>query len=189
MGFESIYSQLMTVPPYACGTIVCIILAMLSDRFKIRGPILFGIAGPLILIAFAILRTVENTGVRYMAIFFATCGGFTGSPVFVAWNVDNNAGPMVRAVSSAFSISLGCLGGILATWTYLPSQAPHYEVGHTINLCAGIVVTITAFINSMLFRWENKQRDAGKRDHVLDGLSQEEIEELGHTHPSFRFTP
>jgi hypothetical protein len=41
----------------------------------------------------------------------------------------------------------------------------------------------------MLFRWENKQRDAGKRDHVLDGLSQEEIEELGHTHPSFRFTP
>jgi uncharacterized membrane protein len=189
MGFDTIHSQLMTVPPYACGTVVCILLAMASDRFKVRGPILFCIAGPLIIIAFAILLTVEHTGARYMAIFFATCGGFTGSPVFVAWGVDNNAGPMVRAISSAYSISLGCLGGIISTWTYLPSEAPGYRVGHIINLCAGIVITITSFIASARYLYENKQRDNGKRDHRLEGLSQEDIDELGHTHPSFRFTP
>jgi hypothetical protein len=35
--------------------------------------------------------------------------------------------------------------------------------------------------------WENKQRDLGKRDHRLDGLTQEEIEDLGHRHPRFRY--
>jgi hypothetical protein len=110
MGYSSIQSQLMTVPPYAVGTVVCICLAMTSDRFKMRGPIIFAIVGPLIFIAFVILRTVDNVGIRYMAIFFATSGAFTGSPVIVAWTVDNTAGPMVRAIASAYSVSLGCLG-------------------------------------------------------------------------------
>lgn len=35
---------------------------------------------------------------------------------------------------------------------------------------------------------ENKKREAGKRDHLLD-LPQEEQELLGEKHPSFRFTP
>jgi hypothetical protein len=56
-------------------------------------------------------------------------------------------------------------------------------------LCAGIVITITSFIASARYLYENKQRDNGKRDHRLEGLSQEDIDELGHTHPSFRFTP
>ncbi|GAB5590705.1 hypothetical protein Unana1_05605 [Umbelopsis nana] len=110
MGYSSIQSQLMTVPPYAVGTVVCICLAMSSDRFKMRGPIIFAIVGPLIFIAFVILRTVDNVGIRYMAIFFATSGAFTGSPVIVAWTVDNTAGPMVRAIACAYSVSLGCLG-------------------------------------------------------------------------------
>jgi hypothetical protein len=117
MGFSSIKSQLMTVPPYAVGTVVCMVLAMTSDRFKMRGPIIFGIVGPLIFIAFIILRTVDSIGVRYMAIFFATCGAFTGSPIIVAWTVDNTAGPMVRAIASAYSVSLGCLGKYFTIYT------------------------------------------------------------------------
>jgi hypothetical protein len=185
---------------------------MTSDRFKTRGPIIFGIVGPLIFIAFVILRTVDSIGVRYMAIFFATCGAFTGSPIIVAWIVDNTAGPMVRAIASAYSVSLGSLGkcfniyvkenitivsvltpsytgGLLATWTYLSSEAPAYEAGHTINLCAGAVLIISGLLASLKFRWENRQKALGKRDHVLDGLSQEETDQLGHSHPDFKFTP
>lgn len=39
--------------------------------------------------------------------------------------------------------------------------------------------------------WENRQRDAGKRDHRLEGLSEEQIQngELGYRNPEFRYVP
>lgn len=140
MGFSSIQSQLMTVPPYAVGTIVCICLAMTSDRFRTRGPIIFGIVGPLIFIAFVILRTVDSIGVRYMAIFFATCGAFTGSPIIIAWIVDNTAGPMVRAIASAYSVSLGSLGKCF-------------------NIYVKENITIVSMLTTFLHRWASCNLD------------------------------
>ena len=35
-------------------------------------------------------------------------------------------------------------------------------------------------------KWENKQRKLGKRDHRLNGLSEEQVKDLGHRHPDFR---
>lgn len=189
MGFNQINSQLMTVPPYAAGTIFCMCAAIFSDRFKTRGLVLCCAVGPLILIAYIILLTVESTGVRYMAIFFATCGAFTGSPIFVSWIVDNSSGPMVKAIASAFAVSIGSLGGLVATWTYLPSEAPKYTAGHSINLGAAVLIIICSALGTLNLRWENKKRVDGKRDHMLEGLNEEQAAELGHTHPHFRYTP
>lgn len=189
MGYDSIYSQLMTVPPYAVGTVVCIALAYLSDRFKTRGIIQLGISGPLVVIAFAVLLSVESTGPKYMALFFGASGAFTGSPIFVGWLVENTAGPMVRAIASGFQVSLGTIGGLVATWTYMSSQAPEYTAGHIINLVAGVVVIISASLLTINMRWQNRQRALGKRDYLLEGRTPEEIAQLGHTHPHFRYTP
>ena len=35
--------------------------------------------------------------------------------------------------------------------------------------------------------YENKARAAGKRNHRLEGLTEEEQEQLGSRHPSFRY--
>ncbi|KAG2220157.1 hypothetical protein INT45_013855, partial [Circinella minor] len=191
MGYDSIESQLMTVPPYAVGTVVCIVLCILSDHFRTRGIIIGGVVAVLITVAFAILLAVpmEATGIRYMAIFFATAGAFTGSPMQIGWLVENAAGPMVRAIASATGVSIGSLGGLLATWTYLKTEAPEYTVGHAINLAAGIIILCIAVIATVNLRWKNRQRALGKKDYILQDLSQEEIDELGHSHPNFRFTP
>lgn len=189
MGYDSIKSQLMTVPPYAVGTVVCVALAYLSDRFKTRGIIQLGASGPLVVIAFVVLLSVENTGPKYIALFLGASGAFTGSPIFVGWLVENTAGPMVKAIASGFQVSLGTIGGLAATWTYISSQAPEYKAGHIINLCSGCVVIISATLLTINMRWENRQRALGKRDHLLEGRTPEEIAELGHTHPHFRYTP
>ncbi|KAI9493779.1 major facilitator superfamily domain-containing protein [Zychaea mexicana] len=187
MGYDSIQAQLMTVPPYAVGTVVCIVLCVLSDRFKTRGIIIGGIVAVLITIAFAILLGVsmDSYGVRYMAIFFATAGAFTGSPMQIGWLVENSAGPMVRAITSATGVSIGSLGGLLATWTY----ATDYTIGHIINLISGVVIICVAVTATINLRWQNRQRALGKKDHILQGLTQDEVEQLGHSHPHFRFTP
>lgn len=42
----------------------------------------------------------------------------------------------------------------------------------TTNLCLAVLL-------AFLCKWENKQRAAGKRDHLLDGLSAEDEARLG----------
>lgn len=101
IGYSSVHAQLMSVPAYAVSALVCMSLAMLSDLTKNRGYILMAIS-PLVPIGFAILATVDKVGVRYFAIFLATSGAFTLSPILLAWGVGNSAGPAVLLHSSLF---------------------------------------------------------------------------------------
>lgn len=36
--------------------------------------------------------------------------------------------------------------------------------------------------------WENRRRRQGRRNYRLEGLTEEEVERLGHQHPNFKFT-
>lgn len=106
MGFDHLESQFLTVPPYAVSAMVCIGTAILSDRIKRRG-ILLCVLSPCIVIGFAILATVDSKGAKYFAIFLATAGGFSASPLLLTWSVDNAAGPTARAIVSAYAVGLG----------------------------------------------------------------------------------
>lgn len=39
------------------------------------------------------------------------------------------------------------------------------------------------------YRWENRQRALGKRDHLLEGKTEEEILAMGDENPRYRFSP
>lgn len=73
------------------------------------------------------------------------------------------------------------------SWTYIPSDAPAYKTGHTINLSGQIGVMTLAIFGILYCTYENKVRAAGKRDHRLDGLSEGEKAQLGYRHPEFRY--
>ncbi|KAJ4286561.1 hypothetical protein N0V88_007983 [Collariella sp. IMI 366227] len=75
-----------------------------------------------------------------------------------------------RAVTSAYAI-FGTIGGIVAMWTYVQSDAPKYHTCHTINLGGQVVVVCQAIFGIFYCMSENKARGAGKRDHRLAGLS------------------
>lgn len=67
----------------------------------------------------------------------------------------------------------------------LTSCSPRYITGHTINIGMLCLSLFTTTVLLMYNRWENKQREVGRRDHRL----QEESEDmLGYKHPSFRYT-
>ena len=103
------------MPPYVCACVIAIAVAFASDKVKRRGIFLsaftlLGISG------FAILRWSTDPNVRYAGVFLITLGAFPGGPGFLAWGMNNAAGPAVRAVSSAYIVTLGTAGGVLATW-------------------------------------------------------------------------
>lgn len=76
---------------------------------------------------------------------------------------------------------------VTQSWTYVSTDAPAYHTGHTINLAAQIAVLFLSVFGVFYCTWENKARAAGKRDHRLDGLSEDEKAGLGYRHPDFRY--
>ncbi|KAJ2892328.1 hypothetical protein MKZ38_009999 [Zalerion maritima] len=179
-------SQLLTVPPYVAACLVAIAVAFASDKTHQRGAWLagFSILG---IIGFSIIRFAEDPNIRYMALFFITVAAFPGGPGFLAWAMNNSAGPAVRAVTSGYVVTLGTIGGIVATWSYMEEDKPEYEIGHTINLVGQFGVLFLSLFGIAYCVMENRKRAAGKRDYRLEGLSEEEAVHLGYRHPDFRY--
>ncbi|KAF2466617.1 MFS general substrate transporter [Lindgomyces ingoldianus] len=186
LGWTATKAQLYSVPPYVCACLVAIFIAFVSDKTKRRGIYLAGFT-LLAITGFAIMRWATDPNIRYMGIFFITLGAFPGGPGFLSWGMNNAAGPAVRAVSSAYIVTLGTAGGIVATWTYVSKDAPKYHTGHSINLGGQMGVLVLACLGIAYCTWENSQRDKGKRDHRLNGLTEDQIRDLGYRHPEYRY--
>lgn len=76
---------------------------------------------------------------------------------------------------------------ILLRWTYVSKDSPRYYTGHTINLCGQIGVFFLSIFGIFYCIYENRARAAGKRDHRLEGLTEEEQHALGSRHPQYRY--
>ncbi|EFQ88088.1 hypothetical protein PTT_16160 [Pyrenophora teres f. teres 0-1] len=185
LGWTATKSQLYSVPPYVCACVIAIAVAFISDKTNRRGIYLAIFTLPAIA-GFSIMRWATDPNVKYGGIFLITIGAFPGGPGFLAWSANNAAGPAIRSVSTAYVVTLGTAGGILATWTYTSKDAPKYPTGHTINLCGQICVLILACFGIAYCKWENRQRDLGKRDDRLVGKTAAQIKDLGYRHPEFR---
>ncbi|KIW84705.1 hypothetical protein Z517_00093 [Fonsecaea pedrosoi CBS 271.37] len=188
LGWTATKAQLYSVPPYVAACLVAILIAYISDKTRRRG-IYLAVATFLPIAGFSILRWSTNASIRYMAVYFITTGAFPGGPGFLSWGINNSAGPAVRAVATAWIVSIGTLGGVLATWTYLVRDGPRYPIGHTINLSAQIIVFFVASFGIGYNMRENRLRERGKRTHRLEGLNDAEKRDLGHKHPDFRYIP
>jgi MFS family permease len=149
-------TQLHSVPPFAAAFGLCIILVWLSDRTNLRLPfVLF--SGALIIIGLATLMTV-HTGfsVRYLGINLVCMGALSAGLGIVCWYLMNLRGHKERSIGSAFMISFGNTGGILAPFAFLTKYAPYYHTGYAI--CIGVTALgLTAtFLYTLLILRRNR---------------------------------
>ncbi|KXH60491.1 major facilitator superfamily transporter [Colletotrichum salicis] len=185
MGFSGQAAQLMSVPPYVFGAVICVTTATLSNKFHRRGVFFMGLLVPMILAGFALNRFVDGMAGHYVGLFLAVAGAFTSSPLLLSWAVDNTSGAAAKGVAAAYVIGFGDCGQLLSTWTYRITDAPGFTAGHTINMVAACLLLIAAAGHTYYAKVENKKRANGLRDHRL----QNEAGGLSHTHPLFKFTP
>jgi hypothetical protein len=184
LGYKRITAQLFTVPPNFLAFLVVLIASWISDRIKMRGP-LMAVGLLLAAIGYIMQLAAKTAAVRYGGTFFVAAGIFPCSPLVLAWLSNNLAPHYVKATGLGFIVAFGNCGAFVATWSYLPEDAPLYITGHAINIGAIGLSLVLTLVNMAYIRWENAARASGKRDHRLQGSRENE---LGYRHPGFRYT-
>ena len=97
MGFTAAISQVRSIPIFIVAAIVALVVAWSTDRLKHRYG--FTIAGVMVgLIGYVILLCQDRvpTGVKYLACFFITTGGYMTQ--LVTWVWLSNVSPFLLAL-------------------------------------------------------------------------------------------
>jgi sugar phosphate permease len=184
---ETVVSQqLHTVPPYIVGAFFTVLLPYLSGRFDRR--LIFFIAGaPLMMMGYIMFLASKDPQVRYGATFVIASGAFSFGALCNAQGSANVVSDTARASAIGTIVMFGNVGGLISTWSFLPSDAPHYPIGNGLNLATSSVILISSILLLLWIKRSNKKRASVDVDTELAGKSQEEIEDLDWRHPSFRW--
>ncbi|KAI0406627.1 MFS general substrate transporter [Xylaria palmicola] len=187
-GWQARQAQVHTIPVYAVTAVVMVLLAWLSDRCKHRyGFIMLCCILSTIGCVLLLRQDSLSREVKYGALFVAAIGGLTSPPTAIAWLANNMSGHWKRAFSAGIQIMVGNIMAIVASYIFLEREAPRYLTGYTTAL---VFIWIGGFAATAMFigMWiENRKREAGDRDYLLQ-LPLEEVQNLGDHHPSFRYT-
>lgn len=161
----------------------------MSDRLKKRW--LF-VAIDQVLCLIGLLMNITNppSGVRYAGMFFFAAGAYGGLPVVVTWLANNVSGQTKRGVASAMQIGLGNFGGLIASNVYRSKDAPHYTLGHAVEL--GFVLQGLLF-SAPAYAWWLRRANARKRAQLEEEAGKRtytvaELHELGDKAPEFTYT-
>jgi MFS family permease len=197
LGYSGIESQIHSIPVWMVAAVVTLCTAVFTDRLQHRYTfVMFGVflssIGYIILLKQGPLAKPHrpqlglSPNVRYMAVFFVTCGTYIVQPLIIVWLANNLGGHYKRAIGLAVQISLGNIGGIIASNVFVKTEAPRYFIGYGV----GLATMISCGVVSSIFAWgllrENKKRARGERDDRL-ALSETERSNLGDDDPSFKF--
>merc|ERR1711939_179351 len=186
--FSTLEIQLKTVPVYAVAFVLALSFAYASSYYDRRAYVIvacnvFALAGYATFLA----TPTSATNARYAAVFLCAMGIYTPGPIWLAWGAGNAGLDQMRAVASALVVGLGTMGSVVATWSYLPFDAPRYTIGNALNVSVVAASQILAVLLMLYNKRENALRDRGGRDYRLENKTEQEINELGNSHPEFRY--
>ncbi|KAL4929506.1 major facilitator superfamily domain-containing protein [Aspergillus undulatus] len=181
-----VQQQLYTVPPYALGTVACLVVCFLSTRLDRRGIFLV-ICAPFSIIGYSIFMGTNNGHARYGATFLPMCGVFAYGATVPSHISANVVSDTARSSAMGLFALMGNFGGLISTWTFLPSDRPSYHIGNGLNLAAQLAIFVIALGMFFWIRAENKKREGRDVVSELCGMSIQEIQDLDWKHPGFRF--
>lgn len=168
MGFSYAESQLLQSPPYVFAIICSCISAWVSDKMRIRWPVMVFQAAVAVLGLLMVLYAVVPAA-RYVGLFLAIYGCQSNIPSSLAYGQNQTARPEKRGLVAAASISGGAIGGICGSTIFRSQDAPQYLPGMWTTITLQILYCIVTISLSMYFKRQNRLADEGKRP-ALEGV-------------------
>ncbi|KAI0307925.1 MFS general substrate transporter [Multifurca ochricompacta] len=159
LGFKSTAANLLSVPVYVWGCIMTCVIGFLGDRIGNRGYINLGLFGTG-LVGYVLLIVSRNAALSYFAVYLAAA----------AWVSSNVEGSYKRSAVLGMAIGFGNLNGAVTANVYRTRDKPWYGLGHGIVLAYIAIGWLCSLTYIFLLRRENKARDRGERDEVIEGI-------------------
>jgi MFS family permease len=187
-GWAAQEAQIRTIPVYVVAAGCMIIGAIASDKTKHRSGFIVG-GALLSTIGYAMLLAQEDKSREYKfgAVFLIFGGAYMITPMCLAWLQNNLSGHWKRSFGASMQVTIGNIAGIIGANIFLKSETPTYKTGYATSLGFMWLGGGCAIVMALLMMRENKKRDRGERDDRLN-LPDDEKNNLGDYHPSFRFT-
>ncbi|KAL1586823.1 hypothetical protein WHR41_04622 [Cladosporium halotolerans] len=176
--------QALTIPCYGLGAISYIIVAWCSDRTQ-RRAIFTVIFGLICAAGYAILVSPAPNGARYFGCFLVAAGLYVIVGLPLAWLPSNNPRYGKRTVATGLQLTIGNSAGIAAPFLYPSPDSPRFIMGHAVSMG---MVAMSAIIYLLLWAWfrnQNRKKASGKEDYKIEGMSDDEAQELGEHNPRF----
>jgi MFS family permease len=167
MGFSADKSILLSAPPYYYATIPVLLSSFVSDKFRIRGPVII-FNSLCLIIGFCMLGFASNVTVRYIGTFLATGAYISNWAALSAYQTSNIAGQWKRAFTAAFVAALNGAGGIAGSFIVRQDEAPRYGTAVWVSIGSHLGIIGLVGLFSAWFWFANRQQRAGKR--VLEGI-------------------
>jgi MFS family permease len=163
------------------------IAAFFSDRLKNRSAFAVSSALFAIIGLSMILGLPNNPQGRYAGCFLTAMGLYSSMPALVCWTNMNFGGHLRKSTGSAFQIGFGNIGGIIATFIFLPQDSPRFVKGLSIAIAA--TVFAIGFMCVMLFHYArlNKKRQSITYREKFYNQTERDIVLQGDLHPNFRY--
>lgn len=201
-----VHQQLRTVPPYVVGAFATVLIPFISTKTD-RRTIYFIASAPLMMIGYIMFLATDDASTRYGATFIIAVGAFSYGALctgmeryharrFADLLLPGNAQVSANVVSDTArssaigtNVMLGNIGGLISTWSFLPTDAPDYPIGNGLNLATSSTILIVSVLLLVWMKWDNRTREGKDVDRELEGLEQKQVEDLDWKHPAFRWRP
>lgn len=179
--------QALTIPCYAVGAIAYLTVAWLSDRIQHRA-IFVCIFSAISMVGYGILISDTSSGVHYFGALLVALGLYVTVGLPLAWLPTNLPRYGKRTFATGLQLTLGNVSGVMSPFLYKTNEAPRYVRGNAVTLAlvgyAGLAYGTMWFI----LRTINHRRARGLEDAKIEGMSEEDIQELGDRNPRFVYS-
>ncbi|KAF9895074.1 hypothetical protein FE257_004703 [Aspergillus nanangensis] len=187
MGYTSITAQGLAAPPYFVSFLLCVVAAVVSDRWGNRGLVIaaFATMGMIGYLVLAAVEDIHKPGVRYMGVWLATCGVFPALSINITWLLNNQGGDSKKGAGMAILAVFGQCSSFVSSSAFPDSESPFYVRGCAIGCALTGVIAVLALGLYVKLRHENRRRDRlyGK----VDPNMRVDVTEDGDQHRQFRY--
>ncbi|WVQ83847.1 hypothetical protein IAT38_005991 [Cryptococcus sp. DSM 104549] len=159
-GFDTFTTILMQIPTGAIGITTLLISIFVTNRIKLRWPVIativiFPIAG-----AISLTQVPHNNTGALMASYYVAYVFSAIQPLLVSWCNLNSAGTTKRVLTTATMFGALTVGNIVGPQVYLTKEAPYYHTGLYVDIACWCIELILIITMSFYLRYLNRKQEA-----------------------------
>ncbi|KAK7203381.1 major facilitator superfamily domain-containing protein [Myxozyma melibiosi] len=189
LGYSTVKTNLYTVAPNISGAVVLLLLAFMSDKYRLRSPfIAIGFLLPVLgfIIYLAISDVNAHLNVAYFACFLMTAGIAAPSVLLSTWFSNNIPSEGQRAALTGVGVPLANLMGLVSANVFREQDRPRYVLALTVTAAFGVLGVVVSSAMGAWMKYDNNRRDRRQNAWVRGEVATMVLSE-GPAHPGFRW--